>query len=142
MNIYFSCSLTGGRSHQATYAAIVDDLLRRGHLVPTAHLARPEVMGEEEAIAPAEVYDRDVAWIEGCDALVAEVSTPSHGVGYEIALALTLGKPALCCYPIDPTVNRGARVSKMITGNRSRGLRVTEYTGADPLGCSARSRRF
>ncbi len=121
MNIYFSCSLTGGRADEAAYGTIVDHLLAAGHEVPTAHLARPEVMAAERVVAPAEVYARDVAWVSACDALIAEVSTPSHGVGYEIALALFLGKPALCLY------RAGARVSKMITGNAEPTLRLGPY---------------
>ncbi|HVN55617.1 MAG TPA: nucleoside 2-deoxyribosyltransferase [Anaerolineaceae bacterium] len=111
MNVYFSCSITGGRQDEAVYTAIVAALLERGHEVPTAILASPEVLDLERVVSPREVYHRDIAWVEGCDALVAEVSTPSHGVGYEIAYALTLGKPVLCCYRSD------VRVSKMITGN-------------------------
>jgi hypothetical protein len=121
MNLYFSCSLTGGRDDEHVYAAIVDHLLRRGHEVPTSHLARPEVMDLERVVEPADVYQRDLAWIQSCDALVAEVSTPSHGVGYEIAVALSLAKPVLCCH------RRDARVSKMITGNDSPGLSVVAY---------------
>jgi nucleoside 2-deoxyribosyltransferase len=121
MNIYFSCSLTGGRKDEAVYAAIVDHLESNGHEVPTAHLAHPEVMQVEEVSDPAEVYRRDIDWIENCDAVVAEVSTPSHGVGYEIAYALGLQKPVLCCH------KRGVPVSKMITGNSSAGLAVVEY---------------
>ncbi|MEW6569325.1 MAG: nucleoside 2-deoxyribosyltransferase [Chloroflexota bacterium] len=121
MNLYFSCSLTGGRNDQQIYAAIVRHLLTRGHEVPTAHLADPRVMDLERVVDPNEVFRRDVAWIRACHALVAEVSTPSHGVGYEIALALSLGKPVLCCY------RDGARVSKMITGNDAPGLIVRSY---------------
>ena len=121
MNIYFSCSLTGGRDDEAVYGAIVAHLLGRGHEVPTAHLADPEVMDLERVVQPADVYARDVGWIRACDAVIAEVSTPSHGVGYEIAYALGMGKPVLCCY------RRGARVSKMITGNTSPGLEVFPY---------------
>jgi len=121
MNVYFSCSLTGGRNDEAIYGAIVAHLLRRGHEVPTAHLAEPDVMELERVVDPAEVYARDTTWIDGCDAVVAEVSTPSHGVGYEIAYALGRGKPVLCCF------RRGARVSKMILGNSSPGLRLLEY---------------
>jgi len=125
MNIYFSCSLTGGRNDEAVYAAIVAHLLGRGHDVPTAHLADPKVMDLEKIVEPAEIYARDTAWIEACDAVIAEVSTPSHGVGYEIAYALGLGKPVLCCF------RRGAPVSKMITGNDSPGLELLEYGAAD-----------
>lgn len=121
MNIYFACSLTGGRKDEAVYGAIVNHLESAGHEVPTAHLAHPEVMQVEKVIDPAEVYQRDIVWINNCDALLAEVSTPSHGVGYEIAFALGLGKPVLCCY------KRGLPVSKMITGNSSAGLAVVDY---------------
>ena len=121
MNIYFSCSLTGGRADEKTYGAIVDYLLAQGHAVPTAHLARPEVMAEERTIKPVEVYARDVRWVREADALIAEVSTPSHGVGYEIALALWLGKPVLCLY------RQGVRVSKMITGNTEPAMTAKAY---------------
>jgi len=121
MNIYFSCSITGGREDQQVYEAIVNSLLEDGHVVPTAILARNEVMAFESVIQPAEVYRRDVAWVQGCDAVVAEVSTPSHGVGYEIALALSLGKPVLCCY------KQGRRVSKMILGNDHPHVRLAAY---------------
>ena len=121
MKIYFSCSLTGGRADEVIYAAIVDDLLAHGHDVLTAHLARPEVMTLEQIVSAREVYERDVRWIKEADALIAEVSTPSHGVGYEIALALTLKKPVLCLS------RQNARVSKMITGNTEPTLRVAAY---------------
>jgi nucleoside 2-deoxyribosyltransferase len=121
MNIYFSCSLTGGRRDEQIYSDIVSHLTELGHEVPTAHLADPAVMDLEKVVEPADVFARDIGWIEACDALLAEVSTPSHGVGYEIAYALGLGKPVLCCF------RRGERVSKMITGNDSPGLVVRDY---------------
>ena len=132
MNIYFSCSITGGRKDQAIYASIVEALQAQGHQVPTAHLSSPDIMALEAVVSPNEVYQRDVAWVNGCDALIAEVSTPSHGVGYEIALALALGKPVFCLY------RRGRRVSKMITGNNHPGLRQADYedqAGAVTLIC-------
>ncbi len=125
MNIYFSCSLTGGRNDQPVYAAIVDYLLSEGHEVPTAHLARSDVMDAERVVDPVEVFTRDVEWVQACDTLIADVSTPSHGVGYEIALALSLGKPVLCCY------REGASVSKMITGNTEKTFTLTSYQDSD-----------
>jgi nucleoside 2-deoxyribosyltransferase len=121
MNLYFSCSLTGGREFERIYGLIVDHLLAQGHQVPTAHLARPEVMALERVIDPGEVYQRDMSWIRKCNALIAEVSTPSHGVGYEIAYALSMGKPVLCCY------KSGVRVSKILTGNDTANLIVKPY---------------
>jgi hypothetical protein len=127
MNIYFSCSITGGRADQDIYKVLVDQLLDWGHVVPTAILASPNVLDYENSSAPNAVYKRDVKWVEDCDALIAEVSTPSHGVGYEIALALLLKKPVLCCS------QKGRKVSKMITGNDMPTLRLLTYADQESL---------
>jgi nucleoside 2-deoxyribosyltransferase len=122
MNIYFACSITGGREFEPVYQAIVAALLADGHTVPTAILASPDVRQMESIVQPGEVYARDVEWICAADMLIAEVSTPSHGVGYEIGYALGLGKPVLCCY------QQGRSVSKMITGNPDPRLTIETYT--------------
>ncbi len=121
MNIYFACSITGGREFEPVYQAIVRALAEDGHVVPTAHLAASDVMALEAVIEPGEVYARDVAWIRACEVLIAEVSMPSHGVGYEIAFALGLRKPVLALYQV------GRRVSKMISGNPDSRLSVQSY---------------
>ena len=125
MNIYFSCSITGGRNDQAAYEAIVSALKADGHEVPTAVLADLEILDLEAVTSPEEVYKRDIAWLDACDAVVAEVSTPSHGVGYEIAYALDHSKPVICGY------QAGKRVSKMLTGNDAPQIKVVAYTGVE-----------
>ncbi len=121
MNVYFACSITGGRQDELVYQKLVDSLQQDGHNVPTALLASPEVMPLEGVVTPEDVYARDVRWITECDLLLAEVSTPSHGVGYEIGYALSLGKRVLCLY------HRGRKVSKMILGNPHPQLTVHTY---------------
>lgn len=125
MNIYFACSITGGREFEMIYQQIVAALESDGHVIPTSHLAQSEVMQQERIISPLEVYERDTAWIMNCDVLVAEVSIPSHGVGYEIAFALQAKKPVLCVHQED------RRVSKMITGNPDPLLRVRSYAAVN-----------
>ena len=98
MNIYFACSITGGREFESVYQAIVSKLVEAGHQIPTAHLAESGIAAVEAVIDPVEVYERDVAWIRACDRLIAEVSVPSHGVGYEIGFALGIGKPVLVLF--------------------------------------------
>ena len=93
------------------YKAMVDWMIANGHNVLTAHLAKPEVMAAESIADAATVYRRDIEWINEADVVVAEVSTPSHGVGYEIAYAVIKNKPLLCL------AHDGVKVSKMITGN-------------------------
>ena len=111
MQAYFSCSITGGRSEQQTYKKIVQHLEEQGWKVPTAHLAEAGILDEESIIDPQTVFKRDVNWVTKSDIMIAEVSTPSHGVGYEIALAEFHQKPVFCCY------QSGKKVSKMITGS-------------------------
>ncbi len=125
MNIYFACSITGGRDFESIYRAITDALLSDGHEVPTAHLADSNVKAYEGEVSPWDVYERDTAWIRACEALVAEVSTPSHGVGYEVAYALNLGKPVLCVY------REGQPISKMLTGNPDPHISVKTYRDAE-----------
>lgn len=107
------------------YQEIVASLLSDGHEIPTSHLAQAEVMENERLLAPRDVYERDVNWIRNCDLLIAEVSVASHGVGYEIAFALGLGKRVLCLYQSD------RRVSKMITGNSDNRIKVVSYSTLD-----------
>jgi nucleoside 2-deoxyribosyltransferase len=121
MNIYFACSITGGRSFESVYQFITRTLLEDKHEVPTAHLAESNVMKLEKVIEPRDVYRRDTDWIRACDVLIAEVSVPSHGVGYEIGFALEQGKPVLCLS------QEGIAVSKMITGNPHPALQVKSY---------------
>ena len=125
MNIYFACSITGGRDFEPVYQDIIAALLANGHAVPTAHLADSGVKALEAIVSPREVYERDVAWIRDCDALVAEVSTPSHGVGYEVAYALSIGKPVLCIH------QEGRPVSKMLSGNSHPRIQVSQYRTAN-----------
>ena len=121
MNIYFACSITGGREYETVYQDLAAALLADGHEVPTAHLAAASVVNLEALVLAAEVYDRDVSWIQTADALIAEVSVPSHGVGYEIGFALNVGKRVLCL------AQQGRKVSKMITGNPDPNLLVRTY---------------
>jgi 2'-deoxynucleoside 5'-phosphate N-hydrolase len=122
MNVYFSCSITGGRTEESTYQAIVNDMLANGHEVPTAHLSFSNVIEVEKVVDPVEIFTRDMHWLRDCDVMVAEVTSPSHGVGYEVAYALSLGKPVLCCYKM------GRKVSMIITGNSDQNLSLATYT--------------
>ncbi len=121
MNIYFACSITGGREYEVIYQGLTVALLADGNEVPTAHLAESSVVALEAVVGAREVYERDVIWIRKADALIAEVSVPSHGVGYEIGFGLNVGKPVLCLY------QQGRKISKMISGNPHPRLSLKAY---------------
>jgi hypothetical protein len=121
MRIYFAGAISGGRDNLIIYQHIIGRLKALGHTVPTEHVASIHVLDEERSVTPRTVYERDMAWLQECDAMIAEVSTPSLGVGFEIAHGLERGLPVLCLY------REALSVSKMITGNTSPHLTVASY---------------
>jgi 2'-deoxynucleoside 5'-phosphate N-hydrolase len=127
MKIYFSGSISGGREHEAIYAHLVARLQAQGHTVLSSHVADPIAIEREKDAPPREVFERDVAWVDECEAMIAEVSTPSLGVGYEYGRAVQQGKSVLCVY------RSGLRISKMITGNPASNLTVATYSSETEL---------
>lgn len=122
MKVYFSGSISGGRAKEDVYLVIVETLEERGCNVLSEHVARPELL-EERRSDPAELtYTKDMQWLSESQAVVAEVTTPSLGVGYEVCHALAIGKPVLCLY------EEGTELSKMILGNTHPGIVVRSYS--------------
>ena len=127
MKIYFAASISGGRKYEKTYQFIVDFLKKQGHTILTEHIAYPSVFEEEKHISPEKVYSRDLDWLSESEIVIAEVSNPSLGVGYEIAKALEMKKPVFCVY------HSGIFLTKMITGNKDPLLTVKEYSSRTEL---------
>ncbi len=120
MKIYFAASIRGGRHLQATYQAIVRHLQNAGHVVLSEGVAF-ETMAEQ-GITDADIYRQDTAWLDACDIVVAEVTVPSLGVGYEIGYALhKTNKPVLCL------CQQGTNLSAMLQGNGHPGLHIVFY---------------
>lgn len=112
MNIYFAGSIRGAdfEGKQAIYAAIIAKIKEK-HMLLSEHAA---VTGKSETLNDSQIHDRDINWINACDFVIAEVTAPSSGVGYEIAYAVwVLGLPVLCVH------QQGVKVSAMLTGNPS-----------------------
>jgi nucleoside 2-deoxyribosyltransferase len=127
MKIYFAGSIRGGRDDAALYQRIIALLSEYGTVL-TEHVGSEGLTPTgEDALSDEEIYTRDMAWLTEADAVVAEVTTPSHGVGYEVAQAKTLGKPALCIY----RPSTGRRLSAMLAGTP--GLQCEGYEGIDQL---------
>ena len=121
MKIYFACSITGGRDDEGVYQRLVQWMEAEGYHVPTAHIAQSGIEIMDAAEEARDIYRRDVTWIDESDLLVAEVSTPSHGVGYEIGYALAREKPVFCLFKEE------IKVSKMILGNPHPLLELAPY---------------
>lgn len=121
MRIYFSASISGGRKYLDIYKKIVAYLKEHGHQVLTEHIVIDNIFDFENQLSPQAIFERDIQWLNECDRVVAEVSNPSLGVGYEICYALEHRVPTLCLY------QPGIFVSRMIIGNTSPYLTLYEY---------------
>ncbi|HWW62341.1 MAG TPA: nucleoside 2-deoxyribosyltransferase [Thermoanaerobaculia bacterium] len=121
--IYFSGSISGGRGDVAQYRRIIDVLEADGHRVLAGSVAAEDIGDGGDPLAAPAIFARDMAWIEEADVLVAEVSTPSTGVGYEIAAArYRYDIPVICLWrPL-----RSKRCSAMVAGDTA--IRNIEYT--------------
>lgn len=120
MTIYFAGSISGGRGDQAIYAQIIE-LLKQHGTVLTEHCGDASLTAAGEAMSDCDIHDRDLEWLRSADILVAEVTTPSLGVGYEIGRAIEWGTPVVCLH----RPSQGRRLSGMIAG--CGGVAVHEY---------------
>ncbi|MFI5167526.1 MAG: nucleoside 2-deoxyribosyltransferase [Thermoanaerobaculales bacterium] len=110
MRVYFAAAMTNPLRDLGAIQALVEHLESNGHDVPTRHVADAAGPEDDSVITDTDVARRDLAWLVGCDALVAEVSTPSHGVGIEVATAIARGLPVLLLH------RAAARVSRLLLG--------------------------
>ena len=114
MKIYFAGAIRGGRQDASTYHAMIAHLQTHAEVL-TEHVGNKALSdGGEHDLSDKEIHARDLAWLEECDAVVAEVTTPSLGVGYELGVAEKLGKPILCLFD---SGNPDFRLSAMLSGN-------------------------
>jgi 2'-deoxynucleoside 5'-phosphate N-hydrolase len=125
MKIYFAGSIRGGRKEVPVYQSIISFLSAFGEVL-TEHVGDAS-LSEKGDDGPDDgyIHDRDMAWLSACDLLIAEVSIPSLGVGYELGRAVALKKPVLCLHK--STSERP--LSAMIAG--SPGIQTASYASID-----------
>jgi 2'-deoxynucleoside 5'-phosphate N-hydrolase len=125
MKIYFAGAIRAGREDVAVYEAMITWLRSFGEVL-TEHVGDRALTGVgDDGPNDSHIHDRDMAWLSGCNIVIAEVTAPSLGVGYELGWATALGKPVLCLYR-----KRSDRpLSAMIAG--SQGIQTAAYSSMD-----------
>jgi len=93
VKVYLAAPMRGVRSALPEVKELVRLIESYGHKVLTKHVA-DDVLDVDRGMSPREVFERDLRLLKEADVMVAEVSYPSLGVGFELAYFLTLGKPA------------------------------------------------
>ncbi|XP_076033512.1 putative 2'-deoxynucleoside 5'-phosphate N-hydrolase 1 isoform X2 [Oratosquilla oratoria] len=96
--IYFCGSIRAGRDDVGVYQKIVDELKKYGEVL-TPHVADPSVTAV------------------GGEVIVAEVTQPSLGVGYELGRGVEMKKKILCMYRPQPDKKLSAMIAGAKDGN-------------------------
>ena len=124
MKIYFGGSIRGGRDDQPIYEKFISFLQQEGVTVLCEHVGYKDLSEHGQDLDSSEIHDRDLSWIDEADGLMAEVTNPSLGVGYEISYAVHVAKiPVLVLFRGG---EQGKRLSAMLEG--SFGIQVCNYT--------------
>lgn len=123
MKIYFAGSIRGEKPDKDWFKRLITHISKHGKVLteqPFSYTYEEEIKFED-----SQIYETDMGWLREADALIAEVSAPSLGVGYEIAKAEDMGKPILLLYK----VREGRKPSAMLNGNN--GLPMIKYKLGD-----------
>jgi nucleoside 2-deoxyribosyltransferase len=113
MKIYFSGSIRGGREHAEWYDFIVKSLSNYGK-VNSEFVADKDLTSYGNInLSDEQIYQRDIDLIKESEIVIADVTVPSLGVGYELAYAEKLNKKIFCLYHHV----EGKRISAMIAGD-------------------------
>ena len=124
MKIYFAGSIRGGRDEEENYLKIINHLTKYGEVL-TEHVGLKNIEENEQKKSDTHIFQRDISWLKSSDIMIADVTVPSLGVGYEIGFAETLNIPILCLY--NPKNKKS--LSAMISGNKN--LLWQEYNSVE-----------
>ena len=81
MNIYFAASIRGGREESNIYIKMIK-YLESFSSVLTEHIGSQELTSDGESLlSDKSIYKRDLLWLKSADCVIAEVTSPSLGVG-------------------------------------------------------------
>ncbi len=133
MRIYLACTVRGDRGGIRAGRAICERLQQHGHEVLTTHLLADDVDAAESRLSEEEVYRRDIDWLSRCEALVAEASGSSYGVGFEVGYVLgraaSTGQRVVLLYD----AARRHAISRLIIGNGDDACTTFAYTSMEDL---------
>lgn len=123
MKVYFACSIRGG-GDTSLYLSIIDAIKQAGGDVISEIFVHDAINFGGSPLPAADIYKRDTEMINSADVMIAEVTNPSLGVGYELSYAEKLDKPILCI------CKKGSekKLSAMVAGNHYNLLSYVEPT--------------
>ena len=124
--VYFAGSIRGGREDAELYGRVIRHI-QKENIVLTEHIGNLS-LSKLEGVENSDVaiYEQDTAWLREADMVIAECTTPSLGVGYELAYAESHNIPVHIFYDRSRT-----RLSAMLAGDKY--FHIHPYVGEEEL---------
>ena len=97
LKLYFTGSIAARDQYRENYNKIIQLIRESGHTIIADHIlsVSEKEIGLKTREERLKFHTKIEEWIHSSDAVIAETSFPSISVGYEISLALRVGKPVL-----------------------------------------------
>ncbi len=126
MIIYCAGPIKGDKKYQKYYKQIIQIVDALGH---TALSELNQNFTSPIPLTAKQIFSRDIKWLKNSKLMIAEISGPSLGVGFEISYFLyPLKKPVLALYHDSVT-----SLSAMISGCDSDLLSIKKYSDTETL---------
>lgn len=134
IRVYCSGPIRGDTSHVNNYRRLIEMVSELGaiSLAESGNEIRRESNKNHDGKYPPGdrgIYKRDMEWLESSHCVVAEVSAPSHGAGFEISYALyVMSIPVLAFHS-----RKGKHLSAMLEGCDRPNLTVIHYSDPNEI---------
>ena len=112
MKVYISGSIYGGRQKVENYKAIIEKIEEFAEVL-NKNIIDDDVIEKETFQKDNEIFEDLENKMREADFILAEVTVPSLGVGYEIGFSDMISKKIIAIYDL----NDIEKVSTMIRGN-------------------------
>ena len=120
MNIFFTYKKRGSQDNEDRCLEIIEYLKKYG-TITSAYIRERNIDYSGAKLTDKEILERNSKMIREADILVAEVTTPSLGVGYQIHFSKTINKRIVCLYKNQIKTE----LSPIINGDE--GLEIIKY---------------
>ncbi len=126
MIIYCAGPIKGDKQYQLFYKEIIKYISSLGH---TALSELNDKFKSAFPLNDIQIFKRDIKWMDSSEFIIAEATSASTGVGFEVAYALyNLKKPVLALCK-----NGEKSISAMISGCNSEILTVKYYSSVEDM---------
>jgi hypothetical protein len=126
MIIYCSSPFGGDTSDQKLHQELIKYIENLEHTVLSAHSGK---FSSSIPLTEKQMYKRSLKWIDGSKLMIAEISGPSIGVGFEISYAIFKRKIPVLVLCTEDFQN----ISSMLYGCDSPLLTLRKYKNIDDM---------